>query len=503
MATSADSHCSRDGRDAVGSLQTAKERTMQKRAFVWTAIVGAGVIGIGCGDDRSPEAGASSEPEARVEVEAAAKPAPTQFFVPPPAPGAVEQITGLVRQRQIGAAVKLAALEATPSAVWFSSGAPGDVTKSVRHTMDAAAAENRIPVLVAYDIPFRDCAQYSAGGAVDSAAYSAWISGFSQGIGNRKAVVILEPDSLGIIPYNTTIYGAVDWCKPTVVDATGATVPAPGASADERYAQLQGAVAILAATAPNAAVYLDGTHSAWLGVGEAAFRIHRAGFDPTTGAQLVKGFFVDVSNFQPTAELVQFGTWVSQCLAAATARASSAVGLFESCPSQYDPATNYTTVNYTPAFEAAVTAKLATMLNGAVATMPFVIDTSRNGRGTLDTSPYAADPYDQSASVIAGLNTGAWCNPPGAGAGLRPTPSTGVALVDAYLWIKTPGQSDGACAIEGGARAWDFTAYNPWNLTGDAESAFDPLWGMVDPAAGAWFPAQALELAERAAPSLL
>jgi hypothetical protein len=32
-------------------------------------------------------------------------------------------------------------------------------------------------------------------------------------------------------------------------------------------------------------------------------------------------------------------------------------------------------------------------------------------------------------------------------------------------------------------------------LTGDAQNHFDPLWGMVDPGPGEWFPAQALKLA--------
>ena len=476
---------------------------MQKRALMWRAIVGAGLIGIGCADEGAPA------PVAQVQaggIEAGSAPGRstvTQFFVPPPDGAAVGQITSLIRQRDFGDALKLAAMEAIPRAVWFESGTPREVEKSVRQTMDRAALEGRVPILVAYDIPFRDCAQYSSGGAVDTASYEAWVAGFARGIGKRKAVVILEPDSLGIIPYNTTIFGAADWCKPTVTDASGATVPAPGASSDERYAQLQGAIATLAATAPGASVYLDGTHSDWLGVSEAAFRLHKAGFDPTSGAPLVKGFFLNVSNFQPTEQLIQFGTWVSQCLAAVTVGASSAIGQFESCPSQYDPATNYSTVNYTPAFEATVTASLAKMLNGAAATLPFVIDTSRNGHGPLDTTPFAAAPYDQPASVIGALNGGAWCNPPGAGAGLRPTASTGVPLLDAYLWIKTPGQSDGACAINGGARAWDFTAYNPWNVTGDAQNAFDPLWGTVDPAAGVWFPAQALQLAQQAVPALL
>jgi endoglucanase len=478
-----------------------------RQSRTWMTAValgmGASVVGVACADDRPLEPTLTEPIAAATAVSAAVKTAPSKFFVPSPDPGAVSQIVSLARQRHLEQALDLVALEATPRAVWFTSGTPDEVRRSVRQTMDQASLEGRVPVLVAYDIPFRDCAGYSAGGATDGASYAAWIAGFAQGIGRRRAVVILEPDSLGIIPYNTTIFGAADWCMPTVTDATGATVPAPGASADERYAELQGAIATLASSAPNASTYIDGTHSAWLGVSEAAYRIHKAGFDPTSGAQLVKGFFVNVSNYQPTDQSTQFGTWVSECLEAATAGASWAIGHFDYCPSQYDPATNYTTVNYTPAFEATVTAGLVNMLGGAVPTTPFVIDTSRNGRGPLDTDPYAVAPYNQPASVIATLQSGNWCNPPGAGAGLRPNASTGVALLDAYLWIKTPGESDGSCAITGGARAWDFTAYDPWNVTGDAQNAFDPLWGTVDPAAGVWFPAQALQLAELAVPPLL
>ncbi len=478
---------------------------MRKQIFVWVAaIVGAGVAGAGCAEDSSPQPSAPIDPATAVIASAAARTAPTQFFVPKPDSAAVTQIVGLVEAWKLGDALKLAALEATPRAVWFTSGTPAEVQSSVHQTMQAAARENRVPVLVAYNIPFRDCAGYSAGGAADTASYEAWIAGFAAGIGKGKADVILEPDGLGIIPYNITIYGAADWCMPTVTDSTGATVPAPGASSDERYAQLQSAVATLAATAPNASVYLDGTHSAWLGVGEAAYRIHKAGFDPNTGAQLVKGFFLNVSNYQPTDQSIQFGTWVSMCTAFATNPDDGGwrLGNFGYCESQYDPATGYG-LDYSPSYAASVTAQIQGLMGNAVATLPFVIDTSRNGHGPLDASPYATAPYNQSSAVIAGLNTGNWCNPPGAGAGSRPTASTGVPLLDAYLWVKTPGESDGQCDIAGGARAWDYTAYDPWNITGAAQSTFDPLWGAVDPAAGVWFPAQALQLAQLAVPPLL
>ncbi len=139
----------------------------------------------------------------------------------------------------------------------------------------------------------------------------------------------------------------------------------------------------------------------------------------------------------------------------------------------------------------------------AVAPIPFVIDTGRNGQGPFRAEAYASAPYNQPASVVSGLGAGYWCNGYGACAGLRPTLATGLPLLDAYLWIKVPGESDGTCDIAGGARAWDFGAYNPWGIAGDAQSHFDPLWEQVDPEAGKWFPAQGLQLARNANPSLL
>ena len=64
----------------------------------------------------------------------------------------------------------------------------------------------------------------------------------------------------------------------------------------------------------------------------------------------------------------------------------------------------------------------------------FVIDTSRNGRGP---APGAA-----------------WCNPPGRGLGPAPTAKTGNPLVDAFVWIKRPGESDGHCNGGPGEGTW-------------------------------------------------
>ncbi len=85
-------------------------------------------------------------------------------------------------------------------------------------------------------------------------------------------------------------------------------------------------------------------------------------------------------------------------------------------------------------------------ISGIVGGAHFIGDTSRNGLGP--TSDHA------------------WCNPDGRALGLPPTFATGHPLVDALLWVKAPGESDGSC--NGG------------------------------PAAGTWWPEYALGLAQRA-----
>jgi endoglucanase len=468
------------------------------------AVLAAGAIG--CGEIAGDPGTGGADPTTTTEAAATAAPsrglAPsTRFFIPRPNPGAVQQALALLKGRELVDAARLAAMVATPQAVWFNGGAPADVQASVKKTVTTAAACHTVPVLVAYNIPFRDCAQYSAGGAVDTAAYEAWIDGFAAGIGGAKAVVILEPDSLGIIPFNTPLYGPMEWCQPMVTDASGASVPAPGASPDDRYTQLNYAVDSILARAPQAAIYLDGTHSHWLGAGEAAYRLAKG------GVMRAQGFFTNLSNYRATSDQIHVATWISKCIAFANNPQDGwRLGHYDYCASQYyspipDPNNNLvnpddpSTWTYTDQW-------FDQNLGTAVPTTHFLIDTSRNGKGPLDVSPFGAAPYNQPAGVLGGLTGGNWCNPPGAGLGLRPTANTGVALLDAYLWVKIPGESDGSCDIAGGARAWDYTQYDPWGVTGDAQNHFDPLWGMVDPNAGAWFPQQALELAQNATPPL-
>ncbi|HZT95202.1 MAG TPA: glycoside hydrolase family 6 protein [Chloroflexota bacterium] len=414
----------------------------------------------------------------------------TRFFIPPPDSGAIQQMFQLLRARDVKDAKLLASMEATPRAVWFTGGTPQQVRASVRKTMAEAFFERSVPVLVAYDIPGRDCAQYSAGGALTLTDYEAWVSAFAAGIGKGKAVVILEPDTLGLLPSS----------------CGGPSTNYPFTDTD-RYAELNYAVNALEQD-PQASVYLDGTHSAWLNVGTIAQRL------VTAGVQNAQGFFLNVSNYQYTPNLIKYGTWISDCITYATVVSPGNY----SCPDQYwnGGPPSWSGVSLSPygqwsdtATEADLNtsgedARYAQMLGTTNPTTHFVIDTSRNGQGPNSMQAYGNSPYDQPSAVVSTLASGNWCNPPGAGLGLPPTANTGVNLLDAYLWVKTPGESDGQCDAAGGARAWDYSIYTEpgWPTTTAAQAQFDPLWGMVDPAAGDWFSQQALQLAQNANPAL-
>jgi endoglucanase len=399
---------------------------------------------------------------------------PTRFFVPPPHKEAIRQGLQLLRQHRVRDALRIAALESKPKAVWVTKGTPDDARAAVRGTIRLASYQRAVPVLVAYNVPGRDCGGLSAGGALTTADYKAWIDGFAGGIGANRAIVILEPDGLGLLPSNC-----------------GAGYPFTDA---QRYEELNYAVDRLGQGA-RTSVYLDGTHSAWLAVGDIASRLVQG------GVQRAQGFYVNVSNYQLSPNLAQYATWVSDCIAFANDPEEGGwrLGNYSFCASQYFPAV-LSPFSAWGSSAAAANAWYAANMGTAVAATHFVIDTSRNGQGPNSMAAFANAPFNQTASVVSTLQSGNWCNPPGSGTGIRPTAKTGTALLDAYLWVKIPGESDGQCDAAAGVRPWDYGAYTQpgWPTDAAQQALFDPLWGMFDPAAGAWFPQQALQLARNA-----
>jgi endoglucanase len=282
----------------------------------------------------------------------------SSLFVDPNGNNATAQAAAWRSTRPIDAAL-MDTIANQPKAFWMGNWT-ADSQQAANDYVSRAAGAGKMGVIVAYNIPNRDCGSHSAGGASSHATYKSWIDGMATGIGGRRTVVIIEPDAIS----------QLDCLDPRGKQA--------------RLDSLSYAVTKLKAS--NAVAYLDAGNKGWIGAAETAGRLARANI----GA--ADGFSLNVSNFYTANETMPYGSDV------------------------------------------------ASRLGGK----HFVIDTSRSGLGA----------------------NGEWCNPSGRALGNLPSSSTGSALVDAYLWIKAPGESDGPC--NGG------------------------------PAAGNWWPEYALGLAQRA-----
>jgi endoglucanase len=204
----------------------------------------------------------------------AARPLPGAALYVDPASQAKAQVDAWRASRPADA-VLLDKIATRPQAFWFG-GWEGDVRAAVDGVVTRAAAAGRVPALVAYAIPKRDCGSYSAGGAGSPDGYKAWIRAFAAGIGSRRAIVIVEPDAVAGI------------------DCLSA------ADRDTRLALLADAVRTLAAL-PGTAVYLDGGHDAWQPVATMAARLPRAGIADA------QGFALNVSNFRASPGLIAYG----------------------------------------------------------------------------------------------------------------------------------------------------------------------------------------------------
>ena len=172
-----------------------------------------------------------------------------------------------------------------PTGTWFGEWS-GDVQRAADRLMDAASRSGALPLIVAYNIPNRDCGAYSAGGAGSASTYREWIRDLARGIGEREAIVILEPDALGLVSCLTH----------------------EGRS--ERFALIREAVQVLKART-NAHVYIDAGHAQWVDSEEMAQRLHLA------GVENADGFALNVSNFVSTARNLTYGEEVSRRIGSA------------------------------------------------------------------------------------------------------------------------------------------------------------------------------------------
>jgi endoglucanase len=173
-------------------------------------------------------------------------------------------------------------IASVPQGRWFTQTNTATVRAEVDAFVGAAAATGKVPILVVYDIPNRDCSGASTGGAPSHAAYRAWIDEVAAGLAGRPATVVLEPDVLALM--------------------TNCQNPSQQA---ETKASMAYAGKRLKAGSAQAKVYFDAGHSAWLPPAEIASRL--VGADIANSAD---GIALNVSNYRSTSEAVPYAKQV-------------------------------------------------------------------------------------------------------------------------------------------------------------------------------------------------
>ena len=250
-------------------------------------------------------------------------------------------------------------IASVPQGRWFTQNNTPLVAAQVSSYVGAAATAGKIPILIVYNIPNRDCGGLSSGGIPDHGAYRAWIDQVAAGLQNRPATIILEPD---VLPIMSSCLSASQQAE------TRASI----AYAGKR----------LKAGSSQARVYFDIGHSNWLSPSEAASRLVAADI-----ANSADGISTNVSNYRTTSAEISYA---KQIIAAT-----------------------------------------------GISRLQAVIDTGRNGNGPLGSE---------------------WCDPSGRAIGIASTNVTGDAKIDAFLWVKPPGEADGCIATAGqfvAQRAYD------------------------------------------------
>jgi endoglucanase len=176
------------------------------------------------------------------------------------------------------------AIAQKPMARWFGNWS-GDIASAVSGYVGAADAVDKLPLLVAYNLPGRDaCGGHSGGGAGSVAAYDAWIASFAAAVGSRPAVVVLEPDSLG--DFNCMSQAQIN----------------------DRVGMLSRAASQFRSKAPNTWAYLDAGNPGWVDAQTMAQRLNMA------GVANAHGFALNVSNYFTTSENTNYGNRVTAAL---------------------------------------------------------------------------------------------------------------------------------------------------------------------------------------------
>jgi cellulose 1,4-beta-cellobiosidase len=343
-------------------------------------------LGLGFGVAACAGAGASMKPVAVVPATGPHAPDKNPFdgaklYVNPDYKATIEELAA----KHPEAAVNLKKLASYPTAIWMSKIA--DLAKLPGYLADAEAQQTSggkpvVPVFVVYDMPGRDCAAAASAGELPP---------------NENGEARYQKEYIDVIAGALAAHPKLNTAlilEPDSLANLVTNLEKPTCAAAEPIYKRSIAYAIAKLSLPNAFIYVDAAHAGWLGWPRnivKSYAVYKEVLAMAGGPDRIRGFATDVSNYDPAKD--------------------------PTAPKR-DPAA-------APNDELGYIADLAKGLpTVGITGKGFVIDTGRDGVPNVRTEP------------------GNWCNIKGAGLGERPQASP-APNVDAYLWIKVPGESDG------------------------------------------------------------
>jgi cellulose 1,4-beta-cellobiosidase len=277
---------------------------------------------------------------------------------------------------------KMAAL---PTAIWLSWIAD---TKDLPRYLDDALAQQKsggkpvVTTFVVYDMPNRDCNAEASAGELPA-------SDEGEARYQREYVDVIAAAFAAHADQRIAVILEPDSLANLITNLEN-----PKCKAAEGIYKRSIAYAIAKLSLPNVFLYIDAAHGGWLGWPKNLAKsvpLYKEVLTMAGGPERIRGFALDVSNYNPPK----------------------------------DPTNPPRDPNAAPNDELGYAADLTKALAAAGITgKGFVIDTGRDGKAYIRTS------------------TANWCNIKGAGLGERPRADP-APMIDAYLYIKVPGESDG------------------------------------------------------------
>ncbi|WNZ07531.1 glycoside hydrolase family 6 protein [Streptomyces sp. 11x1] len=382
-----------------------------------------------------------------------------------------------------------------PTGVWLDriaaiAGAGGKM--GLRAHLDEALRQKGsgelVVQLVIYNLPGRDCSALASNGELGPTEIDKYKTQYIDPIkailadskyAGLRIVTTVEIDSL---PNLVTNVGS----RPTAVPQCDVM------KANGNYVKGVGYALNKLGDVPNVYNYVDAGHHGWLGWDDnfapsAAIMKEAATAEGAT-VNDVHGFITNTANYSA---LKENNFTINDTVAGKSVRESKWL----------DWNRYVDELSFAQAFRAqAVSA-------GFNSNIGMLIDTSRNGWGgtARPTGPGATtsvDTYIDGGRYDRRLNTGNWCNQSGAGLGERPkaSPATGI---DAYVWMKPPGESDGASSAIPNDEGKGFDRMCDPTYTGNPRNNYNMSGALANaPISGHWFSAQFQQLMQNAYPAL-